>query len=160
MQTQILHFAQTASLLAQHFQSLHGISPSDGVGSQCWGTSIIPRKQTSQALKLPQKRVGWGGPGASHPRGHGTCRQHCCFQGAVWDSSLPYLLKHFQLNPVEFNLFLLINFPVSLPTPLRTPRHYYSKHNRKGLFFSANFLTEEASTIPPSRIWAIRIHEN
>lgn len=73
------------------------------------------------------------------------------FWGAGLDSFLR-LLKHFQLNPVEFNLFLLINFPVFLPTPLRTPRHYYSKHNRKGLFFSANFLTEETARFPPSRI--------
>lgn len=73
------------------------------------------------------------------------------FGGAGLDSFL-CLLKHFQLNPVEFNLFLLINFPVSLPTPLRTPRHYYSKHNRKGLFFSTNFLTEETARFPPSRI--------
>lgn len=72
-----------------------------------------------------------------------------CFFGAGPAGCLPCLLKHFQLNPVEFNLLLLINFPVSLPTPLRTPRRYYSEHNRKGLFFSANFLTEEASVIPP-----------
>lgn len=85
------------------------------------------------------------------PQFHSASREHGCLGGAGLDSFL-CLLKHFQLNPVEFNLFLLINFPVSLPTPLRTPRHYYSKHNRKGLFFSTNFLTEETARFPPSRI--------
>lgn len=156
MQTQILplpsHFG-AASLLTQHFQSSHGMLPTHGAGSQGWGAGRIPRKQTSQSLQHPQQTRGWGGLGTSWG-------QHCCFQGTGLDGSLPCLLKHFQLNPVELNLLLLINFPVSLPTRLRTPRRYYSKHNRKGLFFSANFLTEEASTIPPSRIWAIRVHEN
>lgn len=155
MQTQILPFPsrfRAAAPLTQHFQSPHGILVTDGVGSQGWDAWMTARMQTSQSLQLPQQARGWGGLGTSQPHRHGAWGQRCCFQGAGPDCSLPCLLKHFQLNPVEFNLLLLINFPVSLPTPLRTPRRYYSKHNRKGLFFSANFLTEEASMIPPVRI--------
>ena len=163
MQVQILPFPshfRAASLLTQHFQSPRGFLPTNGVGSKGWGTQKTLRQQTSQTLHLPRQTRGWGGHVPSQPHGQGAWGQCCCFQRAGLDGSLPCLLKHFQLNPVEFNLLLLINFSVSLPTPLRTPRRYYSKHNRKGLFFSANFLTEEASMIPPSRIRAIRIHEN
>lgn len=77
--------------------------------------------------------------GLAKPREQPAPPGERCFWVPGPAGSLPCLLKHFQLNPVEFNLLLLINFPVSLPTPLRTPRRYYSKHNRKGLFFLQTF---------------------
>lgn len=69
----------------------------------------------------------------------------------------PRLPVQFQLSSVKFNLFPLIKFIVVLPSPLRTPKCYYSKHNGKGYFSVANFLAEESRKRNP---WQDPSHYN